>query len=350
MKKIYFYFIIGILYSNINVAITISYDNKMVYFYNWSEYVSVEILNQFTQETGIKVMYSTYESNESMYIKLKTYTKDSYDLVVPSTYFVAKMSREGMLQKIDKSKLTQFKNLDPNFLHKSFDPKNDYSIPHVWGATGIGINSDVNNDLKSIASWADLWKPEYKNRVLLTDDSREVFQIALLKLGYSGNTTDPNLIAIAYEELKKLMPNVIAFNSDNPAYPFIQKDVNCGMLWNGSAYIIRKLGVPIKFVWPKEGAIFWMDSFVIPSNAKNVDGAIQLINFLLRPDIAARISQQNGYPTPNLAAKKLLPVNIATDTSLYPSEVILKHGEWQNDVGNVNILYENYFQQLKTNS
>ncbi len=329
------------------VTSVIAVNNKTLYFYNWSEYVPSGLLNQFTKETGIKVIYSTYESNESMYIKLKTYTDNAYDLIVPSTYFVAKMSKEGMLQKIDKKKLSQFKNLDPNLLHKSFDPNNDYSIPYIWGATGIGINSDII-DPKKVSSWSDLWKPEYKNKVLLTDDAREVFQMALLKLGYSGNTTDPKLIKAAYEELKKLMPNVMAFNSDNPANPFLQGEIDLGMLWNGSAYVARQSGAPIQFIWSKEGGIFWMDSLAIPSNAKNVEGAIKLIDFLLRPDIAAKVAQKIGYPTPNLLAKQQLPIEVIKNNTLYPDEEILKNGEWQDDVGNSNILYESYFQKLKS--
>lgn len=110
-------------------------DSKTLYFYNWTEYVPPGLLEQFTKETGIKVIYSTYESNETMYAKLKTYKDGAYDLVVPSTYFVDKMRKEGMLQKIDKSKLTNFSNLDPQMLNKPFDPNNDYSIPYIWGAT-----------------------------------------------------------------------------------------------------------------------------------------------------------------------------------------------------------------------
>lgn len=144
------------------------------------------------------------------------------------------------------------------------------------------------------------------------------------------------------------MPNVLAFNSDSPANPFIEGEVDVGMLWNGSAFMARKEGIPIEIIWPKEGAIFWMDSLAIPSGANNVDGAMQLIDFLLRPEIAARVAAETGYPTPNLAAKKLLPDDVVNDKSLYPSEDIVKSGEWQNDVGRTNELYEEYYQRLKT--
>jgi len=321
-------------------------DGNTLYFYNWTEYVPPGLLEQFTKETGIKVIYSTYESNESMYAKLKTWKDGAYDLVVPSTYFVAKMRNEGMLQKIDKAQLTNFKNLDPNLLNKPFDPNNDYSIPYIWGATAIGVNTDAV-DAKSVQSWADLWKPEYKQSLLLTDDAREVFQMALRKLGLSGNTRDPKEINAAYEELKKLMPNVLAFNSDNPGNPYMEGEVNLGMIWNGSAYVARQAGTPLEVVWPKEGGIFWMDNLAIPANAKNKAGALKLINFLLRPDVAAKVAETIGYPTPNLAAKALLPKAVADDPSLYPSAEVIKNGEWQNDVGGASVQYETLFQKLK---
>lgn len=171
--------------------------------------------------------------------------------------------------------------------------------------------------------------------------------MALLKLGYSGNTTDPKEIEEAYKELQKLMPNVLAFNSDNPANPYMQGEVNLGMIWNGSAFIARDAGAPIEMVWPKEGGIFWMDSLAIPANAKNVEGAHKLIDFLLRPEIAAKVAENIGYPTPNLAAQKLLPNVITKDNSLYPTEEIINKGEWQNDVGDATVLYESYYQKLK---
>ncbi|QJC29454.1 extracellular solute-binding protein [Enterobacteriaceae endosymbiont of Plateumaris pusilla] len=342
IKLIFVFFILNLqnIYSYANT-------NNTIFFYNWTEYVPDGLLEEFTKETGIKVIYSTYESNESMYAKLKTYKKDSYDLIVPSTYFIAKMKNEGMLLKINKNKLTNFINLDPKFLNKSFDPNNDYSIPYIWGFTTIAINSN-NINSNNINSWADLWNPKYKNSISLIDDAREVFQVALMKLGYSGNETNLNHIKEAFQELQKLIPNIITFNSDNPGIPFIEGEAKLGMIWNGSAYALKKLGIPLKIIWPKEGGIFWMDSFAIPSNAKNVEGALKLINFLLKARISAQVAEITGYSTPNLAAKKLLPKNIINDNTLYPNDQIIKKGEWQNDIGdNINKEYESYFQKLK---
>ncbi|MXP67451.1 spermidine/putrescine ABC transporter substrate-binding protein PotD [Pantoea sp. Aalb] len=351
MKKKYCFIkkqLILILILIISTQIVKAVDSEIIYFYNWTEYVPSGLLEQFTKETGIKVIYSTYESNESMYAKLKTWKNGVYDLIVPSTYFIAKMRNEGMLQKIDKSKLSNFHNLDPNLLNKPFDPNNNYSIPYIWGATSIGINTDLV-DAKKITRWADLWNPEYKLSLLLTDDAREVFQVALRKLGYSGNTQDYKKIYAAYKELQKLMPNVLAFNSDNPGNPFIEGEVKIGMIWNGSAYVARKAGIPLQVIWPEEGSIFWMDNLAISSKAQNKEGALKLINFLLRPDIAAKIVKMIGYPTANLTAKKLLPKEIAKDPLLYPPPEVIQKGEWQNDVGDANLQYETLFQKLKNN-
>lgn len=321
-------------------------DNEL-YFYNWSEYIPTEVLTQFTEETGIKVIYSTYESNESMYAKLKTHP-EGYDLVVPSTYFVSKMRNEGMLKKLDHSKLSNFANIDESYLNKSFDPNNDYSIPYIWGATGIGVNAEMLDESEYPTSWADLWDPKWEGQLMVMDDSREFFHIALRKLGYSGNTTDEAQIKAAYEELKSLMPNVLVFNSDFPANPYMSGETPAGMLWNGSAYAANQEDADLKIIWPKEGAIFWMDSLSIPANAKNIDAAYKMINFLLRPENAAKLAVEIGYPTPVKAAYPLLPNEFVENKNVYPSAEVIANGEWQNSVGSASDLYEEYFQKLKS--
>ncbi|MGB7996495.1 MAG: extracellular solute-binding protein [Photobacterium halotolerans] len=315
-------------------------DEELV-FMNWGPYISTELREQFTKETGIKVIYSTYESNETMYAKLKAHP-EGYDLVVPSTYFVAKMRDEGMLQKIDKSKLSNFKNLDQNYLNKPFDPNNEYSIPHVLGITGLAVNTEMY-DPADFDSWEDLWDPKYRGQLMLMDDTREVHHIALKILGYSGNTTDPKQIAEAYEKLKELMPNVLVFNSDNPAAPYIAGEVGLGMLWNGSAAAAQREGLPIELVWPKEGGIYWVDNLSITSNAKNIEAAHKMIDFLLRPDVAAKISEETGYLTGVEASNAKYKDN----PTLFPPKEELERGEFQNAVGDANILYEENFLKLK---
>ena len=173
---------------------------KEVYFYNWSEYLPEEVIRQFTKETGIKVIYTTYDSNEAMYAKIRLLDGKGYDLVVPSGYFVNKMGREGLLLEIDKSRLNNFKNLDAQHTDRPFDPGNKYSIPYLWGSTGIIVNS-AEIDPTTVRSWADLWKPEFKGKVLLLNDVRDVFFMSLRVIGLSGNTTDPDEIQQAYDKL-----------------------------------------------------------------------------------------------------------------------------------------------------
>lgn len=344
MKKWSSIMVSGLVAMSLTSQSALAADEEL-YFYNWSEYIPASVLEAFTKETGIKVIYSTYESNETMYAKLKTYGS-GYDLVVPSTYYVAKMRDEKMLKQIDKSKLSHFKDLDPNFLNKPFDPSNDYSIPYIWGATGIGVNSDLVNT-KEITGWSDFWDSKWQGQLMMMDDAREFFHIALRKLGYSANTENPDEIKAAYEELKKLMPNVLVFNSDYPANPYMAGETSLGMLWNGSAYMARQEGAPIDIVWPKEGAIFWMDSLAIPAGAKNVDAAHKMIDFLLKPENAAKVALEIGYPTPVATAKEKLPKTFVDDPSIYPPQAVMDAGEWQNSVGEAVGLYEEYFQKLK---
>ncbi len=321
--------------------------DDVIYLYDWAEYIPPGLLEDFTAQTGIKVIFSSFESNETMYAKMKTMGKSGgYDVIAPSNYFVSKMRKEGMLLPLDHSKLPSLKELDPEMLDKPYDPGNQYSVPQIFGATAIAYNSDVYS-ADTFSSWNDLWKPEFKDKLQLTDDARELFHVALVTMGQDPNTTDPELIKQAYEKLLKLRPNVLTFNSDNPANSFIAGEVNAGMLWNGSAFIARKEGVPINISWPKEGAIFWMDTLAIPATSQNPEAAHKLINYLISAPVAERVALEVGYPTPNLLAREKLPQEIVQDTQLYPPLEVMKKSIWQDDVGDVSALYENYFQQFK---
>lgn len=317
-----------------------------VVVYNWSEYISEDTLADFQKQTGIEVVYSTYESNETLYTKLKLMKGAGYDVVVPSTYYLSKMAKEGLLQKVDKTKLPNYANLDPDLLNKPFDPHNDYSIPYLWGSTGIGINvKNIPRD--SITGWQDFWNPKFKNGLVLTDDVREVFHMALRIKGYSGNTTDEAQIREAYEYLKELMPNVLVFNSDAPREPFLSGDVNLGMIWNGSVVQSREDDPNLQYIYPKEGAVFWMDSFAIPAGAKNVDNALAFINFMLGAEAARQSVEYVGYATPNLKGKALLDTQTRQDPVIFPDKATLDAGEFHNDVGDAVLIYDKYWQLLK---
>ncbi|KGQ70272.1 putrescine/spermidine ABC transporter substrate-binding protein [Chelonobacter oris] len=320
---------------------------QKLYVYNWTEYIPSKLLADFTQETGIEVIYSTFESNEEMYSKMKLTQDSGYDLVFPSSYYIGKMAQEGMLQPLDKSKLSNLANISTDLLDKPFDPNNVYSLPYVYGLTGIGLNA-AEIDPSAVDSWQDLWNPDYKGKVLLTADSREVFHFALLLLGYSPNTTDENEIKQAYESLKSLMPNVVAFNSDSPEVPYLQGEVEIGMIWNGSAFRAHHENPDVRFIYPKEGAIFWMDNYAIPQGAKNSDAAYRFIDFMLRPESAKVVIETMGFSMPNNGVKALLDTADADDPTLFPPASEIANGVLQADVGEAIDIYEKYWNLLKT--
>jgi spermidine/putrescine transport system substrate-binding protein len=321
---------------------------EKVVIYNWSEYIPPGLLDRFTRETGIKVVYSTYESNEVMYSKLKLLQAKGYDLVMPSTYYISKMAREGLLRKIDKTRLKHYDNLDPALLGQSFDPDNDYSIPYLWGSTGIGINR-ADLDPATITGWQDLWDPRWENSLLLTDDVREVFHMALRIKGYSANTRNPKEIETAYEYLKALMPNVLVFNSEAPREPFLSGDVSLGMIWSGSVIMAQEEDKDIRYIYPREGAVFWMDSMAIPRGAANVANAHAFIDYVLRAETGKMISEYIGYSSPNQAAIALMDETLKNNPIMFPSRAVIEAGEFHEDVGDEVIkLYNRYWERLKS--
>lgn len=314
--------------------------------YNWSGYLPESLLHEFTQKTGIQVNYSTYDSNETLYAKLKLNPQNKYDIVVPSSYFVERMVREGMLQPIDHSRLTGLKNLDTRLLNKPYDPHNRYSIPYLWNSTGMVINTRYHSP-KSLLSWESLWQSSFKGRLLLLEDMREIFSIALLSLGFSPNTQNPMEINQAYLKLRKLIPNVRVFSTEGVASLYIDEDLTLGMGWNGDAYRAHQENRLINYHYPKEGYIISIDSLSIPIGACHVDYAYQFIDFLLQPEVAAKISLMTGYASPNQAAQRYLPASLLSNQMIYPDAETFQLGVIQQDVGVQTSLYEQYWELLK---
>ena len=319
---------------------------RQVVVYNWSEYIPESVQEKFTKETGIELVYSTYESNEVMYSKLQLQKNSGYDVIVPSAYYVAKMAKEKMLLPIDKTKISHFKQLNPSLLNKEFDPNNQFSVPYLWGSTGIGVNSN-EIDPASVTSWKQLFDKKYAKQLLLTDDLREVFHIGLVLNGHSPNSTNPDEIKQAYELLKTLMPNVLTFNSDAPREPFLAGDVNLGMIWSGEAVMAQEEDEAIQYIYPSEGAIFWADNFAIPAGAQNVEEALIFIDFMLRADNAAACVEEIGYATASKAALELIDEDTRNNPAIFPSEETINAGYFQNDVGEALETYNKYWELLK---
>lgn len=328
-------------------TIAFANDEKELNVYNWANYLPDEVIKQFQDETGIKINYSTFDSNETLYAKLKSNPQAGYDVVVPSTYLVDRMRRENMLFPLNKTLLPNFKNLNPHLLNQIYDPGNQVSVPYLWGTTSIVVNTRYHK-INTIQRWEDFWSPQYRDQLLLIDDVRDVFAVALKTLGYSVNEKDPQHIEQAYQKLKNLMPNVRLFNAEALQTLYIDEDVTIGMGLSGDIYIANNEDSTIQYVYPKEGAIYWLDSLVIPRGAKHVENAHRFINFVLRPDVAAKISSGIGYATPNLVAFNHLPPKVRNNRIIYPTASDLAHAEFQADVGNdANRLYQRYWELLK---
>ena len=307
-------------------ACTKKNENEL-FVYNWSEYIPDDVIKQFEAETGIKVHYTTYDSNEAMYSKIKLTGGADYDVAVPSTYYIEKMQKEGLIQAIDKSKLTNFNNLNPRLVNQPYDPENKYSVPFMWGTTAIGVNAKYI-DPTTITSWDDLWREEFKGKLMLQNDVREVFHTALRSLGYSGNSKNKAEIEEAYNKLVKLMPSVTLFNSDSPRTPFLNEEVYIGI-----------------------GAAVWVDSLVIPSKARNVENAYKFIDFIIRPEISAKISNYVGYASPlkQEVVGKYLDENAKNSRIIFPTDEDLQNSEFQLNIEEALPIYSEYWNKLKVN-
>ncbi|MBI9080110.1 MAG: extracellular solute-binding protein [Pseudodesulfovibrio sp.] len=320
--------------------------NGELFLYIWSEYIPDEVVENFTKETGITVHVSNYDSNEAMFAKIKL-TGEGYDLIVPSSDYVALMRRQKLLVPLDKTKLPNFGNLSPKLVNQSFDPDNTYSVPYMWGSTSIAVNTGTLGS-SAVESISDLWKPEMTGRLLLPNEPREAFSLALKLLGYSLNETDPAHLEEAYQKLKILMPMVRVFDSDSPKQALLSGEVSVGVVWNGEAFIANQENPEIQYIYPPEGFSLWLDSLCIPKGAKNIKEAHAFLNYILRPDVAATISTDMGYSTPNAKALELIPIDIRSNPIVYPTDAEVQRGEFQDDLGETMKLYDAYWIKLKT--
>ena len=318
-----------------------------VVVYNWSEYIPQDVLDEFTEETGIKVVYSTFESNEAMFAKVKLLRGKSYDVVVPSGYFVDLLRRDKLVQELDHSRLANFKNLDPKLLNQDYDPGNKYSIPYMWGAVGLAYNTKYIPK-GSLTRWTQLLQPELKGKIILTDDLRDAFGLALRAKGHSVNTRKPEEIKDGYDFLAALKPSVRVFDVTAIKQALISEEVWTGPIWNGDYLVAEEENENLAYVFPEEGAVLWADSFVIPSGAENIDNAYAFIDYMLRPDVAARCVEEYKYSTPNLEAIKLLPEAMRNNPILVPGDNELKNAEFTTGIGDALGEYERYWERIKT--
>lgn len=322
-------------------------NNGTVYFYNCGDYIDEDLLNTFTEETGIKVNYSTYDTNEIMYQKIKS-TPGSYDLVIPSDYMIEKMINEDMVEKLDFNNIPNYKYIDDKYKNLSYDPSNEYSVPYMWGTIGIVYNPDIVTD--PVNSWDILWNTKYNNKqIIMFDSMRDSLAIGLKKLGYSINSTNPDEISAATDELirqKQTMDPL--YYVDEVKDKMINEEAAMAPVWSGDASYIISQNPKLKFIVPNEGSNKWFDAMVIPKDAKNKENAEKLINFLCDPENGLQNVEYIGYSTPNSETYKMLPDDIRNNPGAYPSDKILDNCEVFVDLGDSLKLYDEAWMKVKT--
>ena len=303
---------------------------KNLNIYCWSEYIPQPIIDQFSKETGVKVTVENYASNEEMLSKLAA-GGGEYDIIQPSEYVIEALVKEKVLHPLERSKIPNLKNIDPQFLNQPFDPGNKFSVPFMAGTVGIVVNTDLVKD--DIRSYADVFKPANKGKIVVLDDAREIVTWALLANGLNINQiTDKSLNKIK-PTLEQWLPLVKVYDSDSPKTALLNGDVALGVVWGGEGAILLNKNKKFRWVIPSEGTHLFIDSLAIPKTAKNVQNAEAFMNFILRPEISKQISDEFPYLNPNIAARALMSKQQLENPASFPAAEDLKKMTLFKDIG-----------------
>lgn len=279
---------------------------EKVYVYNWGEYIDPDTITMFEKETGIKVVYDEFETNEIMYPKVES-GASSYDVICPSDYMIQKMIENNLLAEINWDNVPNAKaNIGKQYYDqaKSFDPKNQYSVPYCFGTVGILYNKTMVTE--PVDSWSILWDEKYKDSILMQDSVRDAFMVALKKNGYSMNTLDTKELENAKNDLIAQKDLVQAYVVDQVRDKMIGNEAALGVIYSGEAIFTQRENENLEYVIPKEGTNVWIDCWVIPKNCQSKNNAEKFINFMCRADIALKNFEYITYSTPNDAARELL--------------------------------------------
>jgi putrescine transport system substrate-binding protein len=313
--------------------------DKVVNVYNWSDYIDESILEDFTKETGIKVVYDVYDSNEILETKLLA-GGSGYDVVVPSAEFLGRQIQAGVFQKLDKSKLPNLVNVWPEIAARvaDYDPDNAYSVNYMWGTTGIGYNvAKIKERMPDapVDSWDMIFKPEIIAKfkdcgIHILDAPADIFAAALHYLGLDPNTHDPGDIEKATALLQSIRPYVLKFHSSEYINALANGDICLAVGYSGDVLQARDRaaeagqGVEVAYSIPKEGALMWFDQMAIPADAPHPDEAHAFINFMLRPESAAKASNFVFYANGNKASQPLINKEVIEDTAIYPDQATVE--------------------------
>ncbi|WP_317850769.1 polyamine ABC transporter substrate-binding protein [Pseudomonas sp. A-B-19] len=309
-----------------------------VHIYNWSDYIGETTLADFQKETGIKPVYDVFDSNETLEGKLLA-GRTGYDVVVPSNHFLGKQIKAGAFQKLDKSQLPNYSNLDPVLLKRleQNDPGNLYAVPYLWGTNGIGYNVDKVKavlGVDTIDSWGVLFEPQNIKKlqscgVAFLDSADEMMPTVLNYMGLNANSTNPEDYKKAEAKLLAVRPYVTYFHSSKYIADLANGDICVAIGFSGDIFQAKnraeeaKKGVNIAYSIPKEGGALWFDMLAIPKDSTNVKQANAFINYLLKPEVIAQVSDYVGYANPNPGSDKLMEQSIRTDEAVYPPQAVL---------------------------
>lgn len=323
--------------------------NGQVIVYNWGEYIDPEIIDLFEEETGIDVIYEEFETNEIMYPKIQS-GAIAYDVVCPSDYMIQRMIENDLLAEINYDHIPNLKYIGDNYMKMSrqFDPENKYSVPYLWGTVGILYNKKMVDE--PVDSWGILWDKKYEDSILMQDSVRDAFAVALKYLGYSLNSTDLDELEAAKNLLIEQKPLVQAYVIDQVRDKMIGGEAALGVIYSGEALYCQQENPDLDYVIPKEGTNIWIDSWVIPKNAKNVENAEAFINFLCRPDIAKMNFDYITYSTPNTAGRDLIEDESLRNSPIaFPDDSKLENCETFRFLGDDNdALYNRLWREIKS--
>ena len=305
-------------------------DEVTINVYNWGQYISdgtdgyIDVNKAFTEETGIQVNYITFDSNETMYTKLKT-GGATYDVIVPSDYMVARLINEGMLLPLNYDNIPNASLVMPAYRGMAHDPTDAYSVPYTWGCTGIIYNTKYV-DAADADTWDILWNEKYKGKILMFDNPRDAFGVAEFRLGYDVNTTDPQLLQKCADLLMEQKPLVQDYVMDQIYDKMEHEEAWIGVYYAGDFIQMQWENEALDFSYPKEGFNLFVDALCIPTCCQNKDAAEAYINFLCRPDICGQNLEYLGYSVPIEGATDYMNPEAADNPVAYPDDATLSRG------------------------
>ena len=313
--------------------------------YNWGDYIDPDVIYQFEEETGIRVIYETFETNEDMYTKLSK-AKASYDVICPSDYMVERMIREKLLQPINWDNIPNAAQIQERFRNLSYDPDNAYSVPYTWGTMGILYNTTMVSEAPT--SWQTLWDEQYADSILMLNAPRDTMAITLKSLGYPLNSTDEVQLEEAKNVLIEQSPMVLAYVVDEVKDKMIAGEAAVALVWSGDATYCMSENDELDYVIPVEGSNIFFDAWCIPASAKNVSGAEKFIDYLCDPEIAKQNFEYVGYAIPNQGAIDLMSDEYLSSPVSNPPQELLDKCEIFEYLGEATRVYDSLWTEVIT--